>query len=232
MGGFALGGTALVDRGFGRRRDDEADRGAADDAQLRGLHSLRVYVMVGAPAPARARRRRSCRSGSAFRTSPRATSSAINIRRGTPLGTKVKKYLDAGSLVPDDVDGGDDRRPSVRVRCSRGAILDGFPRTRPQAEALDRMLHKRAAGRRRAVHRRRSRRADPPAFGPLAVHQVGRPRLSRDRRAAQDSRACAISTARRFTSATMTSPKPSAPGSSSSCRRCSRSSTTTPTAAC
>ena len=39
----------LADRRLGRGRDDEADRGAADDAQLRGLHSLKVYVMLGGP---------------------------------------------------------------------------------------------------------------------------------------------------------------------------------------
>jgi adenylate kinase len=66
-----------------------------------------------------------------------------NIKRGTPLGKKVKKYLDAGALVPDDVTVAmiADRLSEVDAR--GGAILDGFPRTRPQAEALDRMLNKR-----------------------------------------------------------------------------------------
>ena len=44
-----FGWHGAADRRVGRRRDDEADRGAADDAQLRRLHPLRVYVMVGAP---------------------------------------------------------------------------------------------------------------------------------------------------------------------------------------
>ena len=65
-----------------------------------------------------------------------------NVKRETPLGKKVKKYLDAGSLVPDEATVAmiADRLSESDAR--EGAILDGFPRTRPQAEALDRMLHK------------------------------------------------------------------------------------------
>lgn len=65
-----------------------------------------------------------------------------NIKRGTPLGTKVKKYLDAGALVPDDVTVAMIADRLSKPDAREGAILDGFPRTRPQAEALDRMLHK------------------------------------------------------------------------------------------
>ena len=65
-----------------------------------------------------------------------------NIKRGTSLGRKVKKYLDAGALVPDDITIAmiGDRLSDSDAR--DGAILDGFPRTRPQAEAFDRMLQK------------------------------------------------------------------------------------------
>ena len=66
-----------------------------------------------------------------------------NIKRGTPLGTKVKKYLDAGALVPDDVTVAMIVDRLSQPDATKGAILDGFPRTRPQAEALDRMLDKR-----------------------------------------------------------------------------------------
>ena len=65
-----------------------------------------------------------------------------NIRRGTVLGKKVKGYLESGALVPDSL--------TVQMISDRlawpdaaaGAILDGFPRTRPQAESLDAMLGK------------------------------------------------------------------------------------------
>jgi adenylate kinase len=65
-----------------------------------------------------------------------------NIRRETPLGKKVKSYLDRGALVPDDVTV---QMIADRLReedAARGVILDGFPRTRPQAEALDKMVAK------------------------------------------------------------------------------------------
>lgn len=63
-----------------------------------------------------------------------------NIRQGTDLGLKVKSYLDQGNLVPDSVilDIVDERLK--RGDCQPGFILDGFPRTVPQAEGLDVLL--------------------------------------------------------------------------------------------
>ena len=66
-----------------------------------------------------------------------------NIKRGTALGKKVKKYLDAGALVPDDLTVQMIADRLAETDANEGAILDGFPRTRPQAEALDKMLDKR-----------------------------------------------------------------------------------------
>ena len=63
-----------------------------------------------------------------------------NIKNGTELGKKAKTYMDQGLLVPDDlvVDLVVDR---VRQDdCQKGYVLDGFPRTIPQAEALDKAL--------------------------------------------------------------------------------------------
>lgn len=68
-----------------------------------------------------------------------------NIQRQTSLGKKVKSYLDRGALVPDElaVQMIDDRLG--KADAAEGVILDGFPRTRAQAEALDKMLAKRGA---------------------------------------------------------------------------------------
>lgn len=65
-----------------------------------------------------------------------------NIKRGTALGKKVKGYLDSGTLVPDSVTVQMIADRLARPDANDGAILDGFPRTRPQAEALDRMVDK------------------------------------------------------------------------------------------
>jgi adenylate kinase len=65
-----------------------------------------------------------------------------NIRQGTDLGLKMKSYLDQGNLVPDTVilDIVDERLK--REDCQPGFILDGFPRTVPQAEGLDILLER------------------------------------------------------------------------------------------
>jgi adenylate kinase len=63
-----------------------------------------------------------------------------NIRNETELGLLAKGYIDRGDLVPDDVTIGMIRERLLRPDCERGAILDGFPRTQPQAAALDNML--------------------------------------------------------------------------------------------
>jgi adenylate kinase len=63
-----------------------------------------------------------------------------NIRDQTPLGRKVKAYVDGGALVPDDLTIELIVDRLSRPDASEGVILDGFPRTRPQAEALDATL--------------------------------------------------------------------------------------------
>ena len=65
-----------------------------------------------------------------------------NIKNGTELGKKAKEYMDQGLLVPDELtcDLVVDR--INQEDCSNGYILDGFPRTIPQAEALDAALTK------------------------------------------------------------------------------------------
>ncbi|MCR4419481.1 MAG: adenylate kinase [Clostridia bacterium] len=62
------------------------------------------------------------------------------VAEGTPLGLEAKKYLDAGQLVPDEVTVGMVRERLLQPDCSSGFLLDGFPRTVAQAEALGRML--------------------------------------------------------------------------------------------
>lgn len=63
-----------------------------------------------------------------------------NIKNGTELGNKAKSFMDQGLLVPDElvVDLVVDR--VKQADCEKGYILDGFPRTIPQAEALDKAL--------------------------------------------------------------------------------------------
>lgn len=61
------------------------------------------------------------------------------LKNGTEMGRKVKAYLDAGALVPDEVVIGIIKERLAEPDCKNGFILDGFPRTIPQAKALDEM---------------------------------------------------------------------------------------------
>ena len=61
------------------------------------------------------------------------------VKEGTALGVQAKGYMDAGKLVPDEVVIGIIKDYLSSDKCKNGFILDGFPRTIPQAEALDRM---------------------------------------------------------------------------------------------
>ena len=61
------------------------------------------------------------------------------LKSGTEMGLKAKEYMDTGRLVPDDVVIGIIQERLAKPDCVNGFILDGFPRTIPQAEALDRM---------------------------------------------------------------------------------------------
>jgi adenylate kinase len=62
------------------------------------------------------------------------------VSAGRPLGRQAKSYMDRGALVPDDVIIGLIAERLAQPDAARGFILDGFPRTIPQAEALDRLL--------------------------------------------------------------------------------------------
>ena len=66
-----------------------------------------------------------------------------NIKGGTELGMKAKSYMDQGQLVPDDVTIGMLLDRISEADCAGGYVLDGFPRTIPQAESLTAALEKR-----------------------------------------------------------------------------------------
>lgn len=61
------------------------------------------------------------------------------IKNGTPVGLKAEAYINAGQLVPDDVIIGIIKERLAEPDCGNGYILDGVPRTIPQAEAMEAM---------------------------------------------------------------------------------------------
>ncbi|WP_211749534.1 adenylate kinase [Paenibacillus sp. Marseille-Q4541] len=66
----------------------------------------------------------------------------LAIKQGTPIGMKAKEYMDQGLLVPDDVTIGIVEERLQQPDCKKGFLLDGFPRTISQAEALDGILER------------------------------------------------------------------------------------------
>ena len=64
-----------------------------------------------------------------------------NLKHQTALGLEAKKYMDRGELVPDEVLIGIIKDRLSQPDCDSGCILDGYPRTKPQAEALEAILN-------------------------------------------------------------------------------------------
>ncbi|MDP1513209.1 adenylate kinase [Paenibacillus sp. CMAA1739] len=64
----------------------------------------------------------------------------LAMKQGTPIGIKAKEYIDKGELVPDDVTIGIVEERLQQPDCKKGFLLDGFPRTLAQAEALDQIM--------------------------------------------------------------------------------------------
>lgn len=64
----------------------------------------------------------------------------LAMSQGTPLGVEAKGYVDKGLLVPDEITNGIVKERLALPDCSNGFLLDGFPRTTAQAEALDAIL--------------------------------------------------------------------------------------------
>ena len=66
-----------------------------------------------------------------------------NVREGTPLGTEAKRFMDAGDLVPDEVIIGMVGERIAEPDTAAGFLFDGFPRTVPQAKALEQLVNER-----------------------------------------------------------------------------------------
>lgn len=64
------------------------------------------------------------------------------VRDGTPLGLKAKEFMDQGLLVPDEIIIGLIEEVLSSEEAAQGVIMDGFPRTVPQAEAVDALLER------------------------------------------------------------------------------------------
>jgi adenylate kinase len=75
-----------------------------------------------------------------------------HVSRGTELGRRAKPIMERGELVPDDIVLGMVEERISRPDCAKGFVFDGFPRTLPQAQALDEILKRRQFGRPLVIH--------------------------------------------------------------------------------
>jgi adenylate kinase len=75
-----------------------------------------------------------------------------HVGRGTELGARAKPIMERGELVPDDIVLGMVEERIARPDCANGFVLDGFPRTIPQAQGLDALLARRGFGRALVLH--------------------------------------------------------------------------------
>jgi adenylate kinase len=106
---------------------------------------MRVLVLLGAPGAGKGTQANVLARHLAL---PRVATGDLfraAARDGTPLGLAAQVYMERGELVPDEVTVGMLLERLAAPDAARGVILDGFPRTRSQAEALDRALAERAA---------------------------------------------------------------------------------------
>ncbi len=109
----------------------------------------KYIVLIGAPGAGKGTQAARLRE---FLNLPHVASGDLfreNLKNQTELGLKAKAYMDRGELVPDDVTIAMVMERLSRPDCANGVLLDGFPRTIAQAEALDRALD--ATGRKISV---------------------------------------------------------------------------------
>jgi adenylate kinase len=109
------------------------------EQEMEGIYNMKI-VMLGAPGAGKGTQAKMIAAKYGVPHISTGDIFRANIKNGTELGAKAKEYMDKGLLVPDElvVDLVIDR--FKEDDCAKGYILDGFPRTIPQAEALDAAL--------------------------------------------------------------------------------------------
>ena len=101
-----------------------------------------VIVMVGAPGAGKGTQAQRLAEALDIITVSTGDLFRAALREGTTLGSEVRKYVEKGILVPDPVTLRVVEERLAQPDAARGVVLDGFPRTRVQAEALDALLVK------------------------------------------------------------------------------------------
>jgi len=101
---------------------------------------MRGIILLGAPGSGKGTQAKKMTTSFAIPQISTGDMLREAIKNGTEMGRKAKVFMDQGGLVPDDVVIGIVRDRLREKDCDKGFILDGFPRTIPQAQALDRAV--------------------------------------------------------------------------------------------
>ena len=99
-------------------------------------------ILMGAPGAGKGTQAKLLESSLALPQVSTGDLFRFNLKNETELGKLAKSYMDKGELVPDDVTVSMVEQRLAEADCANGAILDGFPRSAAQAEALDGLLTK------------------------------------------------------------------------------------------
>ena len=101
---------------------------------------MRGIILLGAPGSGKGTQAKKMTTSFAIPQISTGDMLREAVKNGTEMGRKAKVFMDQGGLVPDDVVIGIVRDRLGEKDCDKGFILDGFPRTIPQAQALDRTV--------------------------------------------------------------------------------------------
>lgn len=101
---------------------------------------MRGIVLLGAPGSGKGTQAKKMTTSFAIPQISTGDMLREAVKNGTEMGRRAKVFMDQGGLVPDDVVIGIVRDRLREKDCDKGFILDGFPRTIPQAQALDRTV--------------------------------------------------------------------------------------------
>ncbi|MDX1814559.1 MAG: adenylate kinase [Thermodesulfobacteriota bacterium] len=101
---------------------------------------MRGIILLGAPGSGKGTQAKKMTTSFAIPQISTGDMLREAVKKGTEMGRKAKVFMDQGGLVPDDVVIGIVRDRLRDQDCDKGFILDGFPRTIPQAQALDRTV--------------------------------------------------------------------------------------------
>ncbi len=121
-----------------RKKEQNGIAGRNCDRQERGI-GMKI-IMLGAPGAGKGTQAKMIAEKYGI---PHVSTGDIfraNIKNGTELGMEAKKYMDQGLLVPDELTVKILLDRVAQPDCGKGYVLDGFPRTIPQAEVLDKAL--------------------------------------------------------------------------------------------